>query len=505
MASQSAGQKQPLINQLPQLDTVQLPVIQQDDELSPTPLRRRPAMRKRRSKSSWELMPHAATENLIIVDQTALDSLFSDNIDTDRDDSRSILSRRSTITRSESGYASVLLSPHAEVSDPLLEHHQEQYESTVDVNDSAAKLFSRLDLESGNRGVLQDSIDSANSTVSMPASPTQLENMRILNNALSVSEPLNLNNASISQKPRRSPQKSSHSPLKPSLSAPMLPTGSSKSPNDAEFYPILGRYMLMKTIGRGTFSVVKLGRHVETGKQYALKIMSKKTLRRVARLQNSVWSEISLMRILQCKHIVGFVESIETSTHLCIVMEAVCGGDMYEFVETHKLSEAMVTRLFMEIAQAVEFLHLNHVAHRDLKLENVFLTSDQHVKIGDFGLATKFKEGQLLFDRCGSEEYAAPELILGKPYDGRAVDIWALGVILYTMLSGKLPFSSEEGKTRQMFTKICISQYTMPDNISADAKSLIAAMLDRNSDTRATIAQVVSHSFVRKIELNSTK
>lgn len=138
----------------------------------------------------------------------------------------------------------------------------------------------------------------------------------------------------------------------------------------------------------------------------------------------------------------------------------------------------------------VSYLHSQNVVHRDLKLENILLDRRTgNIKIIDFGLARFFEDSQLLSTRCGSEEYAAPEVIKGDPYDGRKSDIWAIGIILYAMLFGCLPFNaSEPGATRKLFHKICNNLYRIPQGqVSLEAEDVIKAVLTVHPQERPTL------------------
>jgi 5'-AMP-activated protein kinase catalytic alpha subunit len=134
---------------------------------------------------------------------------------------------------------------------------------------------------------------------------------------------------------------------------------------------------------------------------------------------------------------------LDTTNDIFVVMEMAQGGELYEYIQHYDLPEQDVRLFFRQIIEAVDYAHRNLVAHRDLKPENVLLDGNKVVKVADFGLSNLMKDGKLLKTSCGSLNYAAPEIIGRRAYEGTAVDVWSCGVILYTMLCAALPFDEE--------------------------------------------------------------
>jgi len=130
------------------------------------------------------------------------------------------------------------------------------------------------------------------------------------------------------------------------------------------------------------------------------------------------------------------------------------------------------------------YLHSQGIAHRDIKPENLFLSKDGELKIGDFGLCNAMRPGHPLLTSCGSPNYASPEVISDESYDGAASDVWSMGVVLYVLLDGCLPFSSSSYS--KLFEKIRSGKYRELDHISREASDLIRRMLDVNPITRIT-------------------
>ena len=174
-------------------------------------------------------------------------------------------------------------------------------------------------------------------------------------------------------------------------------------------------------------------------------------------------------------------------------MEYAAGGELYDLICRGLLNENEARRIFQQIIFGVEYLHTHQVAHRDLKPENILLDEDNNVKIADFGLSNVMRDGIFLFFLCGSPNYAAPELINGKFYNGSSIDIWSCGVILYTLLTGTLPFDEEQiGK---LYQKIKDCKYILPSKLSDSAKDLIFRMLQKDPMNRITIPEIKQHKW----------
>ncbi|XP_026165242.1 serine/threonine-protein kinase MARK1 isoform X3 [Mastacembelus armatus] len=222
-----------------------------------------------------------------------------------------------------------------------------------------------------------------------------------------------------------------------------------------EEYPHIGNYRLLKTIGKGNFAKVKLARHVLTGREVAVKIIDKTQLNPTS-LQK-LFREVRIMKILNHPNIVKLFEVIETEKTLYLVMEYASGGEVFDYLVAHgRMKEKEARSKFRQIVSAVQYCHQRRIVHRDLKAENLLLDADMNIKIADFGFSNEFTLGSKLDTFCGSPPYAAPELFQGKKYDGPEVDVWSLGVILYTLVSGSLPFDGQN-------LKICAADFLFGD------------------------------------------
>ncbi|XP_033967168.1 MAP/microtubule affinity-regulating kinase 3a isoform X2 [Pseudochaenichthys georgianus] len=257
-------------------------------------------------------------------------------------------------------------------------------------------------------------------------------------------------------------------------------TRSSEEPQQ----PHVGNYRLLKTIGKGNFAKVKLARHILTGREVAIKIIDKTQLN--PNSLQKLFREVRIMKILNHPNIVKLFEVIETERTLYLVMEYASGGEVFDYLVAHgRMKEKEARAKFRQIVSAVQYCHQKHIVHRDLKAENLLLDADMNIKIADFGFSNEFTMGNKLDTFCGSPPYAAPELFQGKKYDGPEVDVWSLGVILYTLVSGSLPFDGQNLK--ELRERVLRGKYRIPFYMSTDCENLLKRFLVLNPTKRGTL------------------
>uniref|UniRef100_A0A665X8D5 MAP/microtubule affinity-regulating kinase 3 n=1 Tax=Echeneis naucrates TaxID=173247 RepID=A0A665X8D5_ECHNA len=257
--------------------------------------------------------------------------------------------------------------------------------------------------------------------------------------------------------------------------------------------PHVGNYRLLKTIGKGNFAKVKLARHVLTGREVAIKIIDKTQLNPTS-LQK-LFREVRIMKILNHPNIVKLFEVIETEKTLYLVMEYASGGEVFDYLVAHgRMKEKEARTKFRQIVSAVQYCHQKHIVHRDLKAENLLLDADMNIKIADFGFSNEFTVGGKLDTFCGSPPYAAPELFQGKKYDGPEVDVWSLGVILYTLVSGSLPFDGQNLK--ELRERVLRGKYRIPFYMSTDCENLLKRFLVLNPGKRGTLEQIMKDRWI---------
>ncbi|XP_061565429.1 serine/threonine-protein kinase MARK2 isoform X8 [Cololabis saira] len=255
-----------------------------------------------------------------------------------------------------------------------------------------------------------------------------------------------------------------------------------------EEQPHIGNYRLLKTIGKGNFAKVKLARHVLTGKEVAVKIIDKTQLNSSS-LQK-LFREVRIMKMLNHPNIVKLFEVIETEKTLYLVMEYASGGEVFDYLVAHgRMKEKEARAKFRQIVSAVQYCHQKCIVHRDLKAENLLLDADMNIKIADFGFSNEFTLGNKLDTFCGSPPYAAPELFQGKKYDGPEVDVWSLGVILYTLVSGSLPFDGQNLK--ELRERVLRGKYRIPFYMSTDCENLLKKFLILNPSKRGSLEQQI--------------
>ncbi|XP_073466604.1 MAP/microtubule affinity-regulating kinase 3 isoform X7 [Aquarana catesbeiana] len=261
----------------------------------------------------------------------------------------------------------------------------------------------------------------------------------------------------------------------------------------ADEQPHIGNYRLLKTIGKGNFAKVKLARHILTGREVAIKIIDKTQLNPTS-LQK-LFREVRIMKILNHPNIVKLFEVIETEKTLYLIMEYASGGEVFDYLVAHgRMKEKEARSKFRQIVSAVQYCHQKHIVHRDLKAENLLLDADMNIKIADFGFSNEFTVGNKLDTFCGSPPYAAPELFQGKKYDGPEVDVWSLGVILYTLVSGSLPFDGQNLK--ELRERVLRGKYRIPFYMSTDCENLLKRFLVLNPTKRGTLEQIMKDRWI---------
>jgi len=259
----------------------------------------------------------------------------------------------------------------------------------------------------------------------------------------------------------------------------------------------IGHYVLLKTIGEGTFGKVKLGTHILTGERVAVKVLEKERFVDIADVER-VAREIHILKLIRHPHIIQLYEIIETPKQLYLIMEYAPGGELFDYIVNHgRAEEQEACRFLHQILAGIEKVHAMSVVHRDLKPENLLLDEHKDIKIVDFGLSNTYEDGQLLQTACGSPCYAAPEMIAGHKYVPSMVDIWSCGVILFALVCGYLPFESNEQDQNhaELYKKILEADYEMPNYVSAEVADLIAGMLTTDPEKRLTLDGVRQHKW----------
>ena len=258
----------------------------------------------------------------------------------------------------------------------------------------------------------------------------------------------------------------------------------------------IGEYIINQTLGIGTFSKVKLGINKYTKEKVAIKLLEKNKITEKSDLER-IFREMSIVKTLNHPNIVKTHEIFDNEKYYFMIMDYCPGGELFDYiVKKIRLNEEESSFFFYQIINAVEYIHSKGIVHRDLKPENLLLNDKNKLKIIDFGLSNYFfpdSEKNLLKTPCGSPCYAAPEMVSGNNYNGFKTDIWAIGIILYAMLVGYLPF--EDNDNDILFQKILECDLEFPDFLSNLSIDIITKILNVDSDKRYTIQDIKKHMF----------
>ncbi|KAJ3148518.1 serine/threonine-protein kinase KIN2 [Geranomyces michiganensis] len=290
----------------------------------------------------------------------------------------------------------------------------------------------------------------------------------------------------------------------------------------------IGPYRLGKTLGQGSMGKVKLATHAITGEKRACKIIPRpataaplnrpitigptKSINLLPLPANPatrpkagkdeddskearIVREVAIMLLLNHPHIALMHEVILQDDNYYLFLEHVDGGQMLDYMINHgKLKEKNARRFLRQIISAIDYCHQNSIVHRDLKIENVLIDKNGSIKLIDFGLSNMYAPSNQLETFCGSLYFAAPELLSAKAYIGPEVDIWSLGVILYVLVCGRVPFDDVSMPVLHAKIKAGIVEY--PSHLSEDCKHLISRLLVTAPHRRATMAELKQHAWV---------
>ncbi|KAM8961601.1 maternal embryonic leucine zipper kinase [Pelodytes ibericus] len=253
-------------------------------------------------------------------------------------------------------------------------------------------------------------------------------------------------------------------------------------------------YDLHETIGTGGFAKVKLATHLLTGEKVAIKIMDKDSL---GDDLPRVKTEIDAMKNFSHQHVCRLYHVIETPKKIFMILEYCPGGELFDYIiAKDRLTEDEARVFFRQIVSAVAYIHSQGYAHRDLKPENLLIDENRNLKLIDFGLCAKPKGGldYQLMTCCGSPAYAAPELIQGKAYIGSEADIWSMGVLMYALMCGYLPF--DDDNVMVLYKKIMRGKYDIPKWLSPGSVLLLSQMLQVDPKKRITVKHLLTHPWL---------
>ena len=296
------------------------------------------------------------------------------------------------------------------------------------------------------------------------------------------------------------PKKKHEEPLVPSEKIPEQENNHSKiSEND---------FTKIKLIGKGSYGNVFLVRYNKNNMIYAMKVYKKSDLREKNQ-ENNTKSERNLLSQINFPFIVEVKFAFQTDSKLFLVQEFIQGGDLFFHIHSGQKFSTQKTKFYLvEIILAIDFLHKNNMIYHDLKPENILIDSKGHIKLTDFGLSkivTNIEEKS--FTICGTLQYIAPEIISGEGYN-ESVDWWSLGIIMYEMLTGKLPFKFNfDNQEEQNDLNIYDKKIKYPSWIEENAKDLINKLLNKDPEKRIGSGKegaenIKKHPFFSDIDWN---
>lgn len=280
-------------------------------------------------------------------------------------------------------------------------------------------------------------------------------------------------------------------------------------------------FRIGKMLGRGGFGEVRIGEHHLTGELVALKFLRKAEIISMGAAERTT-TEVQCLSALRHQHIIRLQQQLESPHHVVLVLELMEGGDLFNYLHARQedaaasdgslqsafkyaLPEDEARHVFSQIISAVGYAHNQHICHRDLKLENILLKTKtlQCVKVADFGLSAFYRPGAMMKSSCGTLSFLAPEVFAGTSNAGPPLDVWAMGVILFALLCGRLPFEGPDlrGTKRPrdavIQSRISKGQYKIEESLSPEAKDLVRRLLRVDPAVRSSVPEIFSHVWLR--------
>lgn len=259
---------------------------------------------------------------------------------------------------------------------------------------------------------------------------------------------------------------------------------------------VFGNYEFVRKIGYGSFSSVVLVKHLKTKEYFACKIVSRQMLEE-QQIFNRFEQEVRLMQSFNHPYVIHTYDVVFDPKYIYIVMEYCPNGELFSYIlSLVRLPEMEVNRILRQILLALQYIHSRKVAHRDIKPENILLDSHMDIRLGDFGLCKEMLQGNLLKTPCGSPFYAPPEIINNDRYDGTKSDIWSLGVVVFTMATGALPWTHTNHA--QLFKQITTTDVVVPQDLSPPLRQIISMMLQRDPKSRPSPAELLAMPWLQE-------
>mmetsp|Transcript_10211 Transcript_10211/g.21507 ORF Transcript_10211/g.21507 Transcript_10211/m.21507 type:complete len:420 (-) Transcript_10211:122-1381(-) len=274
-------------------------------------------------------------------------------------------------------------------------------------------------------------------------------------------------------------------------------------PESAPCAPSVDRFNLGRVLGTGAFSVVNSATHIPTSREVAVKVMERAKIRKLGAEVRVRYEIEGLRKCASHPHIVRMYRACEDPASIMLAFEHAGGGDMYDYMTSKKgncLGKNEARRFFQQLASAVRYMHSKLVCHRDLKVDNLLLdNARENIKLADFGFCRRLSsQDQKTVTPCGSPHYCAPEILEApkESYFGLPVDIWSMGVILFGMITGTLPFN--EPTHKEMFKKVKAGDFSLPYVLDKEERDIISRMLTVNVVKRIGSEGIHRHPYFCK-------
>ncbi|KAI0312160.1 kinase-like domain-containing protein [Amylostereum chailletii] len=281
--------------------------------------------------------------------------------------------------------------------------------------------------------------------------------------------------------------------------------GAFEYPQDAKY---VGPWIMGECVGKGASGHVKIAKHCKTGQLAAVKILSldmvfsshvslNSRLQKFDKQRLGIDKEITMMKLMNHPNIMRIYDVYEGDQELYLILEYVEGGELFDFIVNRgKLPPLEALAYFKQIVYGLSYAHAFSIIHRDLKPENILIHSlnPPLIKIADWGMATFAPPSLELDTSCGSPHYASPEIVNGHKYQGTATDIWSCGVILFALLTGRLPFDDKDVRT--LLSKVKKGRFEMPAWVDPQAKDLLYRMLVVDVSQRITMSELLTHPWL---------
>eukprot|EP00995_Heteronema_vittatum_P002157 NODE_130_length_1835_cov_255.701568_g90_i0.p1 GENE.NODE_130_length_1835_cov_255.701568_g90_i0~~NODE_130_length_1835_cov_255.701568_g90_i0.p1 ORF type:complete len:451 (-),score=212.10 NODE_130_length_1835_cov_255.701568_g90_i0:483-1772(-) len=260
----------------------------------------------------------------------------------------------------------------------------------------------------------------------------------------------------------------------------------------------VGPYAMHRILGKGSFATVRMAfNRSNPEEEVAIKIIDNTLLLADPENKKRMDRELAVLQKLKHPYLMELHDVIDTKTHKYVVLEYIPGGELFDYIlkQGGKLTMDERFKFFTQTVMAVNVLHRHQWVHRDVSLSNLLLDINKDLKLADFGMACPVPKNGFLTDSVGSPAYACPEIIRGVKYRGYAADVWSLGVVLFVLLTGTLPFAAENQEL--MFNKIKSADYKIPPELPDPAQDLVRNMIVVDPQERLTMHQIQAHPWIQ--------